>query len=193
MKFMFISLFMLLSLYGDEIQRIDSIVKDITKLRVNYEECKKELEYKNLSENKSTPYLNDEIKKYKELLKIKDKKIISLENELKKGTKKQIIIKKEYDNPNKFPKLALKSQYIEKKPVLEKVKTVKASTFRLKTDSNIYDEISGRKINSWEKGRSFTSNKMSQNWIKITGYFIDKKWTKARHGMWIEKAQVLKR
>lgn len=193
MKYILISLFLILSLYGDEIQRIESIVKDITKLRVDYEECRKQLRDKEITKMGAEISSNDEIIKYKELLKIKDKKIISLENKLKQKSKKQIIIKKEYDNSNKFPKLAMKSQYMEKKQILEKVELVKASSFRLKTDSNIYDKISGTKIDTWEKGTSFTSNKMSQNWVKITGYFVNKKWKKAKSDMWIEKTQVLKR
>jgi len=164
MKFMLICLFFVLSLYGDETQRIDSIIEDITKLRVENAE-------------------------YKKLLKIKDKKIKSLENQLKHKVKKQIIIKKEYENPNKFPKLSLKNKYIDKKQKPEVVKVVKARSFHLKKDTKIYDSISGKEIDIWEKGTSFTSNKMSQNWIKITGYFVNKKWTKAKSGMWIRKTQ----
>jgi len=193
MKFLVIGLFLVYSLYGDEIQRIESIVKDITKLRVAYEECQAELRDKKPVKMAANISINSDIEKYKKLLKIKDKKIKSLENKLKEKVKKQIIIKKEYENPNKFPKLALKFQYLDKKPQEEKVEVVKASTFRLKVDSDIYDKISGDKIETWEKSRSFTSNKMSQNWIKITGYFVDKKWKKTKHGMWVRKKQVIKR
>ena len=199
MKFIIVSLFLTFFLYADEIQRMESIVKDVTKLRVDYEECKRELAKKNSVRVGVDLSFNDEIERYKKIIKAKDKKIKTLENRLKKQTKKQIIIKKEYENPNRFPKLALKSQYTNKKVKKSEEKKseqachVKASTFRLKVDADIYDTISGEKIDTWEKSRSFTSNVMSQNWIKITGYFVDKKWKKAKHGMWVKKTQVIKR
>jgi len=173
MRFLVLGLFLVFSLHSDEVQRVNSIVKDITKLRVANKECKISLK--------------SNIAKYEKLLKIKDKKIKSLENQLKHKVKKQIIIKKECENTNKFPKLSLKSQYIDKKPKSEVLRVVKAKSFHLKQDTKIYDSIDGKQIDVWERGRSFTSNKMSQNWIKITGYFVNRKWTKAKSDMWIKK------
>jgi hypothetical protein len=189
MKFILISLFLIFSLYGDEIQRLESIVKEITKLRVDYEECRRELEDKQNVKMGVKVLADNENKNYKELLKIKDKKIKTLENELKRRKKTRVIVKKQYENSNKFPKLTVKHKFIEKKPKKPK----RASIYRLKEDSDIYNKISGTKIQRWEKGRSFTSNKMSKNWIKITGYFVDKQWTKAKYGMWIQKIKVIKR
>ena len=61
MKYILISLFLILSLYGDEIQRIESIVKDITKLRVDYEECRKQLRDKEITKMGAEISSNDEI------------------------------------------------------------------------------------------------------------------------------------
>ncbi|MCD6433583.1 MAG: hypothetical protein J7L21_06040 [Sulfurimonas sp.] len=237
MKFIVVILLMFLSLSGDELQRIESIVKDISQLRVDYEECRAELksnnlikmsakistneeeklyEYKKLLKDeiekntlliseigymkvskknfyKSNKDFNSEINRYKKLLKTKDKKILSLENILKEKSIKQIIVKNEFDNPNKFPKLMLKSQYRELNEKKEKIELSKAGTFRLKVNSDIYNSLSGKKIDRWDEGRSFTSNVMSENWVKITGYFIDKVWRKAKVGMWIKRTEVVKR
>jgi len=77
----------------------------------------------------------------------------------------------EKNDVNPFPKLMPKNTQNEKiktKPKekahpkvkqKEKVQTIKASTFRLKTDSKIYNAQGGKKIDEWEKDRSFTSNK----------------------------------
>jgi len=35
--------------------------------------------------------------------------------------------------------------------------------------------------------------KKKKNWVKITGYFIDKKWKKAKKEMWIKDSKVSKR
>lgn len=92
-----------------------------------------------------------------------------------------------------FPKLMMKEEYQTKLPEGDKLVEFKPSPFRLKTESIIYDAIDGNKIDKWEKGRSFTSNTKTNNWIKISGYFVKKKWKKADGDMWVKKAQVVKR
>jgi hypothetical protein len=99
------------------------------------------------------------------------------------------------DNLDKysFPKLMMKEAYQKKLPVGDKIVEFEPSSFRLKTDSVIYDTIDGNKIDKWEKGRTFTSSTMTNNWIKISGYFVKKKWKKADGDMWVKRAQVVKR
>lgn len=92
-----------------------------------------------------------------------------------------------------FPKLMMKEKYQQKLPEGDKIVEFEASPFRLKTDSIVYDGIDGNKIDKWEKSRSFTSNTMTNSWIKISGYFINRKWKKAECEMWVKKAQVIKR
>jgi len=198
MKYCFVFVCLVFTLFADDMQRLESMLKDIRDLKIKYEECK------NTMAEKSSQHVidlvcketkNDELKKYKKLLKSKEEKIKSLKNKLKEKSKTQIIIKEKYENPNKFPKLALKAKYINKKQNIKKEECIhiKPSVFRLKSESKIYDAISGKEIDYWEKGRSFTSDTASEKWIKITGYFVDRKWTKAKNGMWIEKTNVLKR
>jgi len=69
MKFLLVLVFVL-NLYADEIQRIDSIVKDITKLRINYQKSQKEL---NLCKNR-VKTLENKLKIANNLLKTKEKK-----------------------------------------------------------------------------------------------------------------------
>jgi len=99
------------------------------------------------------------------------------------------------DNLNRysFPKLMMKEEYQKKLPVADEIVEFKPSPFRLKTDSIIYDAIDGNKIDKWERRRSFTSSVMTNSWIKISGYFVKRKWKKADGEMWVKRAQVVKR
>ena len=45
-------------------------------------------------------------------------------------------------------------------------------------------------ITEWDKCISFTSYKEKNGFIKVTGYFIDGKWTPNRKEWWIKKSNV---
>lgn len=107
--------------------------------------------------------------------------------------KNQFIDSDESLDKYSFPKLMMKEEYQKKLPEGDKIVEFKPSPFRLKTDSIIYDAIEGNKIGKWEKGRSFTSNTRTNSWIKISGYFVKRKWKKADGDMWVKRAQVVKR
>jgi len=226
MKFLIVSLLIATTLLSNEIQRIEAIVEDIAKLRVSYEECKKELnsktviskssdtEFKEIDRlkrllkieiekndilltkidlinniNIDTENLKNEIKEYKKLLEDKNVEINLLKkNNTKIVCKPRVIIQK-CEELNVFPNLVMKEKYNKK----ETIKNIKATSFRLKEKSDIYDSINGKVIKNWEEGVSFTSNIASQNWIKITGYFIDKQWNGAKVDLWIRKNNVLQR
>jgi septal ring factor EnvC (AmiA/AmiB activator) len=212
MKTLFIAMLLVSFVYSDEMARIESIVQDITKLRTQYEECKstlkgmetlkadvvktdncKELKSKYASLDKSC--LNSEklLQKYKKLLKIKDNEIENLKKKLKLLSKKRVSAKQKSDNV--FPKLMPKERNSQAKKEVqeEEIIVTKASTYRLKNDSSIYAFINNKVIDLWEKNTSFTSNKRSNNWIKITGYFVNQKWMKAKKDMWIKDSDVYKR
>ena len=167
MRYIVVCLAFVVFLYGGEFNNIDSAINDIVKLKNDYKKTKLELE------------------KTKKTVEKQHKKIKELQKKLAKKTKVKIITKKEYAQPNKFPKLAQK-----KKP---EIKNTPPNTFRLKFQSDIYDNISGKKIDNWEQKRSFTSNRATKEWVKITGYFIDKRWVKAKKDMWIQRYKVTKR
>lgn len=236
MKILLITAFLLSSIYADEMQRIESIVKDIQELRKDYEQCQKRLEGKTKGDTKIVKYqenrddmkrygvllkdekeknsiLKDEIdslykqvsvnkkimQKFQKQLKTKEKENINLKNELlslRKTTSKnhkplEICLKEE--DKNSFPKLIPKENLEKDLEKDSKIQFIKASVFRLKNPSSIYDSPYGVKIDSWEKDTSFTSNKQKSNWIKITGYFVDQKWRKAEKEMWIRKRNIVKR
>ncbi|EDZ62541.1 hypothetical protein SMGD1_2804 [Sulfurimonas gotlandica GD1] len=135
------------------------------------------------------------IKKYEKLLKTKENEILALKKKLnsnkktapKKTKPAEICVKDIDDNP--FPKLMPK----ENAPIIEEIEITKANTFRLNDDSQIYDSPNGKKIDSWTMNTSFTSNRKTKNWVKITGYFTDKKWKKAQQEMWVKHSQVSKK
>lgn len=230
MKFLISILFILISLHADEMQRIENIVNDIAKLRVDYEECTtalkqqnkesvpfKAIEYKSEEssekDNNNDKLLKSEIASLQLLLKAQEETIKAQESkikelELKKISSEKVVVTKEVQSPkvvckeakdtNVFPKLAMKENLVVKEQERssgadESIKEVEAGVFRLNSDSTIYDSINGNKIEQWEVERSFTSNIQSENWIKITGYFTDKKWHPSEKEMWIMLKKVTKR
>ena len=156
-----------------EIQRIDSIVKDITTLRKSYEQ-------KLLVEKEQVKVLQEKNRAYE--IQIKD-----LKNQIKhieKSKKRKIIVKKICKDEDGFPKLKIKKGIYD----------FDASAFRLGVDSAIYaDAKSNKVIAHWEKGTSFTSHIATDDRVKITGYFVNGLWQKAAKEMWIIRENVIKR
>ena len=169
MKILLICFLFLSSLNADEMSRIDAIVSDITKLRVNYNQCKKELALK--SDSSVNINLLKRIDKLERI-------IIRLKNKPK--TKK---------NNDGFPQLIMKEKFTKN----DKVTNFKAASFYLKYESIIYNGIDGDMIDKWERLTSFTSSVKTKSWIKITGYFINKKWIPAKKDMWVKIKQVEKK
>ena len=169
MKFLLVLIFVL-NLYADEIQRIDSIVEDITKLRINYQKSQEEL---NLCKNR-VKTLENKLKIANNLLKTKEKKIVKVKvKEIKYLKNKE----------NIFPKLKMRTKIIR----------TNASAYRLNKNTSIYNDVNGMKINEWEKGTSFTSNQKTDKFIKITGYFKNQQWVKAEKPLWIDINDAYKR
>jgi len=244
MKTLIIVFLTLFSLQADELKRIESIINDIAKLRVEHEECQMALESKGvlkvqtIKENDCTNHeknikilkvkntllekklqeqikilknTKNDIETYKKEVKTKDNEIKTLKNQLvflEKNTKNEpkIVIKevlkevvkekKIYPkDANVFPTLMPKNTNNKREDFKEKevVQETKPTTYRLKNDSNIYTKFDGNEIYIWEEDRSFTSNIRTQNYIKITGYFVDKKWQKAEEELWIKKVDVFER
>ena len=167
---------------------------------------KKEIEYKNKIQK-----LENKIKMQKELLKIKEnnKKDLVIENVIVDKTKekerKTLVIKEKTienlvlvncEEPNPFPKLVMKKEFLqddEKELSVEKLERFKASAFRLNKNAMIYDKVNGEKIDEWSIDTSFTSSIRTQNWVRITGYFVDKVWEPASKELWIKSSDVIKR
>ena len=223
---------------GDEIERINSLVKEVESMRMGYEKCQeelklcnkslrpsssstKEMEYKKSLENlqainaekekkiknlqNQIINLKSQIQNYKSSLKNKDLRIASLEKEVKKlqllrqknkqkskactSTQKSVILLKK----EKQQHLLLDN---EKRVIVKedyKVTITRPKTFRTLNEADIYDKPGGKKIDRWEKGRSFTSYMDAGEWVKITGYFIDRKWTKANRDLWIKRSDAFER
>ena len=187
-----------------EIQRIDSIVSDIEKLRHNYESQLRELQNKNIIlENKNSRYkkkIADLKKQIKSLQKqqAKEAKREKPKVIIKEKIKKVVIISKPLlcEDENKFPKLKLKNNYVTPKIKNQEVKRVhfQAAAFRLREDADIYAGVNSLEVvERWEKGTSFTSNVKTATRIKITGYFVEKVWRKADKELWVKCSNAKKR
>ena len=258
MKLLLILFILSFSLNADEMQRIESIVNDITKLRAEHEGCqteakiysmqlkderernkiltqemnsfkdlyKNEIEYKNKIQK-----LENTIKKQKKLLEIKEnstKNVVignSIVGKTKEKKKKTLVIKEKTvenlvlvncEEANPFPKLVMKKEFLSgdkkvketvvkkelpeikkivepKRKEVEKLERFKASAFRLNKNAVIYDKVNGEKIDEWNKETSFTSSIKTQNWVKITGYFVDKVWMRSSKELWIKSSDIIKR
>ena len=181
-------------LNADEMKRIEAIVSDIQKLRADYDKCEKKLQNKGIfistdskDSNRKVAFENDLLESNKLLSKKiekLEKQLLTKNNLLK--TKDKTINKLSKNTKNSFPKLIMKKEF-------EKFITFKASSFHLVHESVIYDAINGEKLDIWEKNTSFTSSIKTTSWIKITGYFVNKKWKSAKQDMWVKFAQVEKK
>ena len=245
-----LSLLCFLSLSADEIARIESIVSDISQLRVAYERCQEELQIiQNAKSSREDVTFNQEkfIAEYEEALKKqkeesenqieilkktikskeneiiylknennaillrKEEEIISLKNQINKTKKTKEISHKSTpvvavpvscvaENP--FPTLQMKYPLVvdEAQEIIPenslpqkreyKIETTEPKAYKLLIQSNIYDAIDGEVYDIWEEGTSFTSNIKSDGWIKITGYFVERKWKKAKEELWIVEGSV---
>jgi len=85
-----------------------------------------------------------------------------------------------------FPKLTMKPGF-EHLQEPQKSKWSSSKTYRLKHEAKIYDAIRGKVLETWKARRSFTSMYQKQDWIRITGYFVDRKWRSARNeSLWVK-------
>jgi len=195
MKILF-SIFILVSLLNssDEIGIIEEVVDDITQLKDDYRVCQDDLKNRFVKTNYK------ELEKYKILLKKEQEKNLKMIKDMKWFT--ETIETLENDLNQKKKELS-KIQAVKKKEITivhkvvkqkaEMIRFIKPATFRLKNTSIIYNKIDGVKITEWFKNRTFTSNIKSENWVKITGYFVGRKWKKVNEEMWIKSNQVFKR
>jgi len=202
-RYLFALLFLMFAVElcaSEEIQRIDSIVNDITTLRKNYEEKLLDEKEKNIileqekrSSHRKIQNLENEVKKLQTLLKDRKNRVenkIIVKEEIKK-----IVLKSACADENPFPKLKLKNSVTVKElQHKEKLQHFKASAFRLKKSADIYAGMTTMQlISQWDKGTSFTSNIKSETRIKITGYFVNKVWKKATKEMWVKLSDVSQR
>ncbi len=209
-RIIFTTLLLLNLSHADEIERIESIVGDITELKKDYKLTEKEKQ-NYLKELKASQIENANLKSdlelysdftkkeesYKNRIKNLETQLNSLKKELK--TKelqidtKEIVVAKclnsQREETNSFPKLQMKEEYQETQD--SEIRYFKASAFRLKKQATIYDAVNGQNVAEWEDARSFTSNQRTDNWIKITGYFVNKQWQPASKEMWIEAGDVM--
>lgn len=160
------------------------------------EKKNKSLENKLSISQKELLNLRAEIDKLKEnrqtKITKKSKPDVRIVKEIK--TKKVYVSACKDDNP--FPKLMMKK--VKKVSPLneintEVITTEKSHTYRMRVEAKIYNAINGDFIETWEEQTSFTSNLSKNGWIMITGYFINKKWVKAKAEIWVKAEDTLKR
>lgn len=208
MKMIFFISLLLTSLLANDFDKINIIVSDISELRKENEKCQaklKNITYKTEKQSLNYEKLYNEQKhknvilkaqlEYSNDLQTSNKNLTNKIEELEKLVKKQknLLKTKSNNKKNTFSTLVMKEKYQKKYSETQKIIRFKATSFYLNEDSNIYNSINGNKIFTWNAGRSFTSNKKTKKWIKITGYFVNKRWQRAKQKMWIKLQKVSKK
>ena len=243
MKKIGLALVLVSLLSGDEIERINALVKEVESMRVGYEKCEEQLKLCQTSSKSSTNIvkkeecssklaelrskdekefeklrkqienLKNQINKYENTLKTKSKEIEKLKTAIEKlkekskkakekKVKNQKALSKECVAPKKTVVVVKeeKTQHLALDPknrveIRENysVTITEPKTFRTLNEAEIYDRPEGNVVQKWEKGRSFTSYMESGEWVKITGYFVDKKWTEAEKELWIKRSDAFER
>jgi predicted nucleic acid-binding Zn-ribbon protein len=85
---------------------------------------------------------------------------------------------------------------VESKTPLTAAEPVKKSApcvYRMASDAPIYSAPGGHVVDTWEARRSFTSGTAANGWVKITGYFVNRVWTRADQELWVKESDVIKR
>lgn len=184
------------------VQRNDKYTAMQSELEAQKEKNKKLQESSHLIEENLHEKLAE---REKELVELKDK--LALASSSGDCRPKNVITVCEDDNP--FPQLMMKEKKnikpleteaqmvieVKKTPTVtvERITTEKASVYRMNKEAEIYDAPHGKSIDRWEEKTSFTSNVSEGEWIKITGFFVDRKWQKAQEEMWVKAEDTLKR
>lgn len=189
---------------ADEIERINALAKEVQNLRQNYEICRQKLNTSSKSTQKpSNKKQKEKIEALQEELATYKAKLRSYKGDVEDLRLENETLKAKIDAKNKEIE-ALKEKSAKNTPVTdeqkqtacskdEKVAITKPKTFRTNKEAPIYDAKNGKIIDTWEKRRSFTSYIESGDWIKITGYFVDRKWRKAKKELWIKKEDAIVR
>ena len=98
-----------------------------------------------------------------------------------------------YSSENTIVEKVVNSLENKTNKAVEKEIFTKASTYKIIKSSNIYNAVNGKVIYNWEPATTFTSNIKTQNWVKITGCFVNDKWQRAKEKLWIKKINIEKR
>ena len=197
-----ILILLLMELNADEIQRIELMVKEISKLRDAYVKtgtdlatCKHKAKENTLMESdykkREEKYIN-RINYLENQLKL-SKKIVIIKEKIKNNsqTKNKICLDNQIlEDNNPFPKLKMKKEFSNSD---KKIEYFTPSSFRVKNSADIYDGVDANIIETWEDRRSFTSNTKQGRWIKITGYFINQQWRPSQNEMWVKSCDVFNR
>jgi hypothetical protein len=70
----------------------------------------------------------------------------------------------------------------------------KAAAFETTETVPVRDAPAGNPVTTWEAETSFTSNQKQGGWIRVTGYFVDRKWRPSREeSLWIRESKVRKK
>lgn len=182
--------------YKNKILKLENKIKKQEKLLKVKESTEKDL----ITKNKPTIKIKE---KEKKTLVIKEKTVenLVLVNCEEPNPFPKLVMKKEFlKNDKKVKKIVIKKELSKIKKIVEpkrkeveKLQRFKASAFRLNKNALIYDRVNGEKLYEWEKGTSFTSSIKTQNWVKITGYFVDRVWMRSSKELWIKTTDVIKR
>ena len=70
-----------------------------------------------------------------------------------------------------------------------------SGVYRMASDASIYNSPNGKVIDTWEARRSFTGSGVSNGWIHITGYFVNRVFQAVGEGenLWVKESDTIRR
>lgn len=70
------------------------------------------------------------------------------------------------------------------------LKKFEPTTFKIIKTSPVLESPNGKKLGQWESGKKFTAFSIAGKWIKVSGIFLNKKWTQLPRPIWVDKDNV---
>lgn len=172
-----ITLFIVLSLAGDDIERIERLTKEIAKLREV--EVKERIVYKKEIQEVVKPNVALEQK----LVQIANEKAKLIEqlHRLQNAHNTKLHGKK-----HEYPPHIKAKQSVKRKS--------NAKTYEAKKESIIYDAKEGKALFVLQRDAVITSDRKDGSWVQVTGMVISKRWRGVRGlSLWIKREDVTPR
>lgn len=105
---------------------------------------------------------------------------------------RKVEIKREPEETKNSPRL--ESALVGKQQNIGDYKIVEItpSLFKFVQEGGLYDSPNGKLLESWDEGRKFTATSRAGNWIRISGFFVNGKWTTMPEERWVSATDILK-
>lgn len=197
---------------------MEQIVRDVTELRQKYETCQEALSHIETKPMECEVNKAELLMRQKEQLSCEERlerlvsaptqpcqasksdgleaKIKALEKELKASKQRYTQLQTQHESLRMdYEGLKQQQNYKPQKAASNApFSWSEARAYRLLREAEIYDAPNGKVVARWETQRSFTSMQGEGEWVRITGYFVNKQWRPSREeSLWVKAEDALRR